>query len=385
MKNTLKIMAALATLLSSTTQAETFVTLYGILDAGVGYSKVDGTIVDPVTNQRVSLDRSRFGMTDSVKNGSRWGIRGKEDLGGGLYAKFQLESGFNLSNGQSTQGGRLFGRNATVGLASDNWGQFNLGRQYNIGSLYFYSVLGPMFGGGFTQLNMGTGSGFSSVNWVRYDQLVTYETPTINGFTMGLGYSFSADDSKSNQVGFNTADNTRAITAALRYGNGPLSAFISYDQLNPSNKLSDQQTQATPRSYVVGAAYDFEVAKLALAYSRTTDGWFGGAGLPGGAVGNFSGVPTNVFVDGFKSNSYLVAVSAPVGAAGSMFGSWARADANNKDLTGGDASSNTFSLGYTYTLSKRTDLYAVGSYTDNFAFLDDAKVKTVSVGLRHQF
>jgi GBP family porin len=127
MKNTLKIMAALATLLSSTTQAETSVTLYGILDAGVGYSKVDGTIVDPVTNQRVSLDRSRFGMTDSVKNGSRWGIRGKEDLGGGLYAKFQLESGFNLSNGQSTQGGRLFGRNATVGLGSDNWGQFNLG------------------------------------------------------------------------------------------------------------------------------------------------------------------------------------------------------------------------------------------------------------------
>lgn len=385
MKNTLKIMAALATLLSSTTQAQTSVTLYGVLDTGIGYSSVDGTIVDPVTNQRVSIDRSRFGMTDSVKRGTSWGLRGKEDLGDGLYAKFHLESGFNLSDGESAQGGRLFGRTATVGLGSDNWGELDFGRQYNFGFRYFYSFLGPTFGGGFTPVNLGTGSGFSSVNANRYDNMVSYQTPTINGFRMGLGYSFSADDLRSNQVGFNTADNTRAITAGLQYANGPLSAVVTYDQLNPSNMLSDGQVRATPRSYVVGAAYDFEVAKLALAYNRTTDGWFAGKGMLGGAVGGFNGTPTNAFVDGFKSNSYLVAVEAPIGASSKVYGSWMRADANNKDLTGGDATSDTFTAGYTYTLSKRTDLYAVGSYTNRFAFMDDVKAKEFSVGLRHQF
>ncbi len=385
MKKTL-LVAALATVSWGAAHAESSVTLYGLIDAGVGYAKVDGSFTDPTTGQTVNAKGSRIGMTDGVTAGSRWGLRGREDLGGGLYATFQLESGFSPRTGTSTQNGRLFGREATVGLASDNWGQMKIGRQYNIASRYFYSTLGPSFGGGFTQLNMGSGLGFSSGNFVRYDNLVTYETPSVSGFTLGVGYSFSADDSRANQVGFETADNTRAISVGLRYGNGPLSAFVSYDQLNPSSRLSEAQRDATPRSYLVGAAYDFEVAKLALAYGRTTDGWFGGSGLPnGGSIGNFTGVPTNAFVDGFKSNSYLVALSAPLGASSSVFGSWQRVDANDDRLTGGDSTSNTFSVGYTYNLSKRSDLYALAKYTKNFAFLNDAKATEASIGFRHRF
>lgn len=141
MKKTL-LMAALATISSGAVHAESSVTLYGILDAGVGYSKVDGSFTDPTTGQTVSVKGSRIGMNDSVKNGSRWGLRGREDLGNGLYATFQLESGFNVSDGQSTQGGRLFGREATVGLASDSWGQMKIGRQYNIASRYYYGIFG---------------------------------------------------------------------------------------------------------------------------------------------------------------------------------------------------------------------------------------------------
>lgn len=385
MKKTL-LVAALATASSGAVHAQSSVTLYGIIDAGIGYSKIDGSFTDPATGQTISANGSRIGMTDSVKNGSRWGLRGTEDLGGGLYATFQLESGFNASDGQSTQGGRLFGREATIGLASDDWGKIKMGRQYNIATRYLYSIFGPSFGGGFSQLNMGSGLGFSSANWVRYDNLVTYETPTVNGFTLGLGYSFGTDDSRATETGFETADNTRAISVGLRYANGPLAAFISYDQLNPSSKLSQTQRNATPRSYLVGGSYDFEVAKLALAYGRTTDGWFAGGGLPnGGSIGNFKGTPTNAYVDGFKSNSYLVALSAPVGAAGSVFGSWQRVDANDDRLTGDDATSNTFALGYTYTLSKRSDVYAVAKYTKNFAFLNGAKATEATIGFRHKF
>ena len=114
--------------------------------------------------------------------------------------------------------------------------------------------------------------------------MVLYETPSMGGLTAAISYSSNIDDKRDGETGFATADNTRAVTAGLRYLNGPLAAFLSYDQLNGSNKLSQpSERNATPRSYLIGASYDFEVVKLLLAYGRTTDGWFGGSSLPAGA------------------------------------------------------------------------------------------------------
>lgn len=113
MKKTL-LAAALLAGFAGVAQAETSVTLYGIIDTGLGYNKISGA-------QNEAANGSRFGMINGVQNGSRWGLRGSEDLGDGLRAVFQLESGFNSGNGTSAQGGRLFGRQATVGLASDSW------------------------------------------------------------------------------------------------------------------------------------------------------------------------------------------------------------------------------------------------------------------------
>src|SRR5690606_26557771 len=113
-------------------------------------------------------------MINGVQNGSRWGLRGSEDLGDGLRAVFTLESGFNPNDGQQAQGGsltgqtRLFGRQATIGLASNAWGQLDFGRQTNIASKYFGSI--DPFGAGFGQANIGTA--FSSANTTRYDNMV---------------------------------------------------------------------------------------------------------------------------------------------------------------------------------------------------------------------
>ncbi|SUV69568.1 outer membrane porin protein [Bordetella avium] len=232
--------------------------------------------------------------------------------------------------------------------------------------------------------------------------MVMYQTPSFSGFQFGIGYSFSADDTKSDkdgfvngvytkngvpgQTGFATADNTRAITTGLRYTNGPLNVALSYDQLNASNKLSNAQTNATPRAYAIGGSYDFEVVKLALAYGRTTDGWFAGQSLPSGT--SLSGFGTNVFADGFKANSYMVGLSAPIGGASNVFGSWQMVDPSNNKLTGvkgADETMNVFSLGYTYDLSKRTNLYTYASYAKNYAFQDDVKSTAVGVGVRHRF
>jgi len=379
MKKTL-LAAALLAGFAGAAQAETSVTLYGIIDTGIGYNDVDFKVKGAnADGSDFKYNHSRFGMINGVQNGSRWGLRGTEDLGDGLRAVFQLESGFDSGNGKSAQGGRLFGRQATIGLASDSWGQLDFGRQTNIASKYFGSI--DPFGAGFGQANIG--AGMSAMNTVRWDNMVMYQTPSFSGFQFGVGYAFSVDDNAgADRVGFRTADNVRGITTGLRYVNGPLNVALTYDQLNASNNQAQAAVDATPRSYGLGGSYDFEVVKLSLAYARTTDGWFAGQGVNTGS-GSLS-IGTNIFADGFKANSYMVGLSAPIGGASKLFGSWQMVDPSNDRINGAETM-NVFSLGYTYDLSKRTNLYAYGSYAKNYAFVEDIKSTAVGVGVRHRF
>jgi len=376
MKKTL-IAAALLAGFAGAAQAETQVTLYGIIDAGVGYQRIKGIDGD---------SRSKFGVNSGNQSGSRWGLRGTEDLGGGTRAVFTLESGFSSQSGQHTQGGRLFGRQATVGLANDAWGQFDLGRQTNIASKYFGSI--DPFGASFGLANIG--HGFSSANTQRYDNMVMYQTPSYSGFQLGAGYSFNANSTAgSDYANFRTNDNQRAITAGLRYVNGPLNLAAAYDQINQVSSTN----QAKIRSYLVGGSYDFEVVKLALAWGQTRNGWLGaqGANVLGGgddglgATATERAFPGNTSASGFRASSYLVGLTVPLGAATNVFGSWQRIDPKNDNLTGGDETSNSYSLGTTYDLSKRTNLYAYGNYTTDYAFLDGVKATTAIVGVRHRF
>jgi len=376
MKKTL-LAAALLAGFAGVAQAETSVTLYGIIDTGIGYTKIKGA----------GFDQSRIGMINGVNSGSRWGLRGSEDLGDGLRAVFTLESGFDSGNGRSGQDTRLFGRQATIGLASNSWGQLDFGRQTNIASKYFGTI--DPFGASFGQANIGMG--FSAMNTYRLDNMIMYQTPSFGGFQAGVGYSFNANDATAAQQ-FKTNDNIREINAGVRYANGPLQVALTFDQLSQRHNVhgpgADGNAQdATPRVYGIGAAYDFEVVKLALAYARTEDGWFGGqapgvTGVP--SVGDLA-TPSNYFADGFRANSYMVGLTAPIGAATSLFGSWQMIDPKNANLTGDDETVNVFSLGATYDLSKRTNLYAYGSYGKNVAFIDDAKATQVGVGIRHRF
>ncbi|MFY2843033.1 porin, partial [Achromobacter ruhlandii] len=170
----------------------------------------------------------------------------------------------------------------------------------------------------------------------------------------------------------------------MRYVNGPLNLALTYDQLNMANQLG---TDEKPKQWIIGGSYNFEVIKLALAYGQTRDGWLTGRSLNafGGGSPAARSFRSNAVAKDFKSNSYLVGLSAPMGGAGSILASWQRADANNTSLTGDDATMNIYSLGYTYNLSKRTNLYALGSYATNFAFIDGVKSTVGMVGVRHRF
>ncbi|MFA4912329.1 MAG: porin, partial [Burkholderiaceae bacterium] len=359
------------------------VTLYGIVDLGVGYQKIKAN----------GDSASKFGMNSGNQSGSRWGLRGTEDLGGGTRAVFTLESGFTANDGRSAQNGRLFGRQATVGLANDAWGQLDLGRQTNIASKYFASI--DPFGASFGLANIG--HGFSSANTTRYDNMVMYQTPSYAGFQVGAGYSFNTSNSGAGGFGnagsgqgFRTNNNNRAITAGIRYVNGPLNVAAAYDQLNPaSNQVGDGST-AKIRSYLVGGSYDFEVVKLALAWGQTRNGWIQSqdANVLGGGLatgGDSLSFGNGLSRDGFRASSYLVGATVPLGAATNLFGSWQRIDPKNNRLTGDDETSNSYSLGLTYDLSKRTNLYAYGNYTTDYAFQDGVKATTGIVGVRHRF
>ncbi|NYT76680.1 porin [Alcaligenaceae bacterium] len=393
MKKTL-LAAALIVGFAGVAQAETSVTLYGILDGGIGYQQVKNmpkvgiynTTVNPVTGAvtrtRIGTTASKatkFGLIDGVQSGNRWGMKGTEDLGNGLRAVFQLESGFGLRDGNQGQGGRLFGRQATLGLASDAWGQLDVGRQTNVASKYFPGIADP-FGASFGQANGGTS--FTNANTVRYDNMIMYQTPNFSGFQFGLGYSFNTNGSQQ----WNVADsnvNQTAITTGIRYANGPIGLVATYDRISTKDApdgLGGSEKQSF-QSYSLGGSYDFEVVKLHLGFGQTKDGVFQGQGMP---LDNVVSLGGNTYFDGLKFNSYIAGVSAPLGN-GKIMASWQMADPTSEP-TGVDLDKQqVYSIGYTYNLSKRTNVYAIGSYAKNAAMIDGVKSTLVGVGMRHQF
>jgi len=372
MKKTL-LAAALMVGFAGVAQAETSVTLYGLVDGGIGYQQV----------KYDDAKATKTGALSGVQSGSRWGLKGTEDLGDGLRAVFVLESGFDLTTGSSQQGNRLFGRQATLGLAGDSWGQFDIGRQTNIASKYF----GPLdpFGTGFMQASVGTS--FTSANTVRYDNMVMYQTPNFSGFQFGVGYSFNADGSQAWKESGQSDSNTKAITTGLRYGNGPISLALTYDQLNHANGsviTGNPGEDGTVRAWNLGGAYDFEVVKLALGFGQTRNGLFVPTNLNLGQLPGGANLPAFVYADGLKANNYMVGLTAPVGP-GKVLASWQMSSPSGDFKDAGAKNQQVYSLGYTYNLSKRTNVYAIGSYARNIVYTDGAKATLVGVGLRHQF
>ena len=147
MKFTNKMLAAALLALglsSAANSADSSVTLYGILDAGMQVS----------TQSLRDYSSSNVGLVNGVQSGNRFGIKGSEDLGSGLRATFALEAGFNLGSGASQQNGTLFGRQSWVGVESSSLGYARLGKQYNFATDYVGAI--DPFLLGFGQANMGT-------------------------------------------------------------------------------------------------------------------------------------------------------------------------------------------------------------------------------------
>lgn len=369
--------AALVAGFAGVAHAESSVTLYGLADVGYGFKhqsvKIDG----------VKTTHRYVGAYNGVKNSNRWGLKGSEDLGNGTSAIFQLESGFTIGDGRSAQDGRLFGRQAYVGLTGESWGTFTVGRQYNAADA-FVSGIDP-FQTSFEQAASVSTFGGSLSD--RYDNAIKYVSPSFAGFQFGVGVVHQ--DDKTDADGDLSGVRKTGVTAGLGYNNAGLEVGVAFDYL----RTKDYATQDTysQKAWNLGVAYDLDVVKLHAMYGQQRDGSWGGE-LYRDLLGADATAEQNAAFhgDGYKSQAWLAGVSAPVGEAGKVMFSYQGSKAKNTEVFS-DLRYNThlFSLGYAHNLSKRTALYAVASYGKVKAKYDGGrdtlKSTQVIAGLQHRF
>ncbi|MBN3808321.1 porin [Paraburkholderia sp. Ac-20347] len=387
MKNTL-IIAGVLSAFAVSAHAQSSVTLYGSLDAGIVYANNVG-------------GHQQWNQGSGSLSDTYFGLKGSEDLGGGLHAIFTLENGFNLGNGKNTESNTMFNRQAYVGLQSDRFGTLTLGRQYD--SMVDY--LSPLSEAGAGYGNNMAGHPFDNDNLdhsFSIKNAVKYTSANYAGFKFGGLYGFSNDAGQFS--------NNRAWSVGASYSNGPLNAAASYLQMN--NSLTSTNTSGansagagnnynlsaeTQRTFGAGANYTYGPATVGFVWTHTQYQNLI-AGAQNGTTSTFT-IPTgtDLRLDNFELNGrYALTPALSLDAA------YTFTDGRIKNATGsGDPKWQTVSLQADYSLSKRTDVYVEGVYqhasgslgngVSNFAMINTLSASSTSnqvaatVGLRHRF
>ncbi|MBN3726986.1 porin [Burkholderia sp. Ac-20379] len=353
MKKSLFALVALSAF-AGAVHAQSSVTLYGIIDAGILFNNN-------------SNGARQWQQSSGVLQGSRWGLKGVEDLGGGLKAIFVLENGFSVSSGALGQGGGEFGRQAFVGLSSDAFGKVTLGRQYDSVVDYTGALATGSQWAGYIGAHPGDLDNMNNAN--RVNNAIKYTSPVYGGFQFGGLYSLGG---VAGQPGRN-----QIFSAGAGYNNGPLALGVGYvNARNPNYSFfgnnPNSNTAATTsglnmtspvyRGYasantleIVAAAgaYSIGAATLGLTYSYTR---FDAVGSTAGANLN----PLNLRGDAVFNNveANFKYQLTPALLAGIAYDYTRGSKVNGQSA----AQYHQVNLGVDYFLSKRTDLYAIGVY-----------------------
>ncbi|MCY0388793.1 porin [Robbsia sp. Bb-Pol-6] len=368
MKKTL-IAAATLCAFTGAASAQSSVTLYGVLDQGIGWTNSAG-------------GGKQIGITDGNLQGSRWGLRGAEDLGAGLKAIFALESGFNVSDGRLTHGGALFGRQAFVGLSSATAGTVTLGRQYD--SLTDY--VGPFAMG--SQWAGATGAhpfDFDNLHNSRAaNGALKYTSLNYSGFTFGgtvspNGVTGHPTKNIGWSVGAGFADGPLQLGIAYLRSKDPSYSVLAQPLLTPINQFGPEDS-SRHATLAAGGSYAFGPAVIGLTYSRTQDEF--AQAVPGN-------VPESTLLRAQNGEISLRYQMTPALLAGAGYGYTKM----SRDGQGNHL--HQVSLGTVYSLSKRTAVYASGSFQRANAghkaalySLDESannRQIAVRVGVRHRF
>lgn len=369
-KKTLAAVAVLGAFAGSAFAAN--VTMYGIIDTGLGYTSTD---------KGYGEDVNKFDMRSGQNSASRFGVKGEEDLGNGVKVGFSLENGFSSDDGKLSTEKRLFDREALLYVAGD-FGELGMGRQ---GELASGNGRYGLFGGKVSPFSTGwsdiaghkyvMGAGFG-----RMDNSVTYKTPTFAGFNVLAQYSFKKDNEstkyKDNREGSSAVDRQYALGASFTAGDLYLTGIVTQTNLQSLG----QQDVEDPLTVSLGGNYNFGVAKLYVATQYFKDSGLAVKMIQNDQTGKFDGFGLSVGAD----------VPAFGGTAKVLVGYM---DAEDQTTTAtNDVQRYTFSVGYEYPLSKRTFVYGgAGYYMDSYdkgskdGYDDKASVAAVNAGLVHKF
>ena len=311
--------------------AQSSVTLYGVIDAGVEFVNKVGPQSDSVVRM--------LNISGTVP--SRWGLLGTEDLGGGLKSVFNLESGFAPGSGTLNQGGRLFGRQAWVGLRSDTLGQVAFGRQYTmlLWATLNSDILGPNVYGALD----------SYLANARADNAISYKGK-FGGLTVGGTYSFGRDasavaipsPSATNCPGENPADSRecREWSAMLMYETSWWGVSTAYDSL-----------RGGPGAFGGLTSSNMKDDRAVLSGYMTVNHARIGAGVLARRNGALA-TP--------RSNQYFAGVSYDITPALNL-----AAEGYYLDYRHSDNKAWLGAVRGMYQLSKRTSIYLTAGYIDN--------------------
>lgn len=373
--------------------AQNSVTLYGIVDVG-------GVFASNAAGAR------QYAMTSGVASGSRFGLRGSEDLGGGLKTIFVLENGFAPTTGKLGQNGDLFGRQAYVGLTG-NWGTLTLGRTHS----NTYDLVSPLASGP-TWAAAGAGFGthpadLDNLNTTnRINNALKYMSRDVHGLTWGAMYSPGgvAGDLTRNQI----------VSMAAAYSHGPITLAAGYlDVKNPNfsfwgDKANDSTTANnitspviagfasanTQQALVAASSYTLGSTTLGLVYSKTRFSNLGAVSIAGLTTAEVAYRGSASFDSGEINVKYQVTPALLLAAA---------YDYTSGGKVGGNVGAHyqQINLGADYQLSKRTDVYAVavfqqaaGTNSTGHAAVaaingatpsSNDKQVVATVGIRHRF
>jgi len=372
------IALAVAGLVSAPAFAQSNVTVYGVVDAGLAAGSHG--------------DTDFRGVLSGVLSGSRIGFRGTEDLGNGLKGVFVLEQGFDIGNGiaspavggagsevpaeygsaDKTDGDSVFSRQAYVGL-SGAFGTVSMGRQYAPGYFFNYDAVLGAFVSPQSILSNGAGMTITPNSAARWDNSVAYTGSfsglTVRGIWAARGNELTRSAAVTPAAAGTSPSYDDAYGLSADYANGPLAVGAVY-QVSKGNSFTGNSSKQ--KEWGVGGSYDFGIVKLAASYQDAE---------------SLANTNNN------DADLWQVGVIVPVGAAGNVHLAYGEVDFDNANKTGAES----YTLAYTHAVSKRTTAYAGWNRTTNdsnaskFGLVptvstnkgDDSDVFTV--GVRHTF
>lgn len=378
-KKSLTALAVLSTMTGYAVAGQ--VTLYGVVDEGLNYTKEDVKV-----NGVRHVDEHTFGLDSGLNAASRIGLTGQEALGNGMTVGFKLENGFKADTGALGDKNRLFDREASLTVMTP-LGRLSAGRMGGVasaaGSYDIVYAIGDAFDGGDNKI-------FGLAKSARYDNMLTYQTPVMGGLQATVQYSFKEHSTDPNRLDAREGSKNanRYTSAALTGSYGPFNAVLAYElQDYGSNYAASKMPSKDGQAIYLGGNYDFGVAK-AFAMAQ----YFKGQEAIDAMTAIDAAKPINPTA-GFKGYGLHLGTIVPVCAGHLTIGGYyVDGPAEFEKTADRDNDYVGIATKYVYPLSRRTSLYAGAGYAH--AKLDGdatdkadtkANVTQAYMGVTHKF